>query len=366
MPKHEKPHDYRFNNNFDFLRILAALLVILSHSYALSGNGALEPLGYLTNTISLGYIGLIMFFVISGYLISTSYHRDPSPYRYFWKRFLRIVPGLTVAVLFTIFVIGPLVTTYPLKDYFYNFSTWSYFSIILATVTSTGIFIMPQDLPGVFTNNPFPTAVNGSLWSLPVEFMMYISLFVLGLFGLIHKRKEIVFIITLMLITAYIFQLIPHFLLNMLYLMIFFMVGSLYFLYDKKVKYNIKIAFFLLIIWILSFKTVLFNLTSFICLPYLVLYIAQVPLPHLNKTGKYGDFSYGLYVYAFPIQQTIAYFIQGISVIEMFLLSFLSTLPLAILSWRYIESKALKLKKIEIEKYLKIFKRKDTNLKKSK
>ena len=104
----------------------------------------------------------------------------------------------------------------------------------------------------------------------------------------------------------------------------------------------------LVLIWLISFKTGLFELTSFVCMPYIILYIAHAKLPLLNKAGKYGDFSYGLYIYAFHVQQSIAHFFSGISVMEMFLLTLLIVVPLSFLSLKLIESNALKLKKLDI------------------
>jgi peptidoglycan/LPS O-acetylase OafA/YrhL len=78
-----------------------------------------------------------------------------------------------------------------------------------------------------------------------------------------------------------------------------------------------------------------------------------MPLPFINKASKYGDFSYGLYIYAFPIQQTIILYLGRIPIVQMILLSILCTLPLSVISWNLIESKALKLKKIHISKLLK-------------
>jgi peptidoglycan/LPS O-acetylase OafA/YrhL len=90
-----------------------------------------------------------------------------------------------------------------------------------------------------------------------------------------------------------------------------------------------------------------------LCLPYLVLYIGQLPVKQLCNLGdKYGDYSYGLYIYAFPVQQTIAHFIPKINPIQMFTLSLPVTFVLAFISWWLIEKKALSLKKIDPTKYL--------------
>lgn len=360
-----KNDNYRFNNNFDFLRIFAALLVIFSHSFPLSGHPS-EIFVSITGFMTFGYLGVVIFFVISGYLITKSWHRNPSTSNFFWNRFLRIVPGLLGVALFTIFLLGPFVTTLSVSNYFQDPATWNYLSIIT-------IFGVVYTLPGVFINNVFPNAVNGSIWTLPLEFKMYIVVFITG-FLKFHKKLILMILALMLIFYFFIDNSYSALFYNILYWKgassiqqlgaspfeqfelsypLFFMIGAIYYLYEKKIKYNIKIAIVLLIIWIFSFHTPFFSIASFISLPYLVLYVAKTPLYPLNKISKYGDFSYGMYIYAFPVQQTVVHFISGISVIGLFLISSCLTLILSILSWKLIESKALKLKKFDIGEYFK-------------
>ena len=111
----------RFSNNFDFLRFIGAFLVIFSHSFVLtSGFNNGEPLFNLTGILTLGGTGLLIFFVISGFLIAQSWNIHNSPSQFIWNRLIRIVPGLIGVAVVTVFIIGPLVTTFPLSDYFKN------------------------------------------------------------------------------------------------------------------------------------------------------------------------------------------------------------------------------------------------------
>ena len=114
----------RQHNNFDFLRFISALFVIISHSYALTGNDDKELLMLISrHTYHFSSLGLICFFVISGYLVSQSLFRSSSILNYAWKRFLRIVPGLCGVVLFSMFLIGPIFTVLSLPDYFLSLHT---------------------------------------------------------------------------------------------------------------------------------------------------------------------------------------------------------------------------------------------------
>ena len=328
---------YKFNNNFDFLRIFAALLVVFSHSYALTGYGSNEPFYILNGITTLGRMGVVIFFVVSGYLITKSWQNHPSSSQFFWNRFLRIVPGLVGVTLFSVFFIGPLVTNLSIFDYFQNMLTWKY-------LTNIFVFNINYNLPGVFVNNPYPNAVNGSIWTLPVEFGMYILIFIIGFFGRLNKRSLVVL---LFLFATLIFLKGVSPVNYTLLFSLFFVIGAIYQL-QKGIIFNLKVSLLLFILWIASFQTPFFMLTSIICLPYIILYIGNKSSYPFNKISKYGDFSYGLYIYAFPVQQTIAYFIHGISAIAMFMLSLLLIFPLAILSWKLIESKALGYKKVDI------------------
>lgn len=136
-------------------------------------------------------------------------------------------------------------------------------------------------------------------------------------------------------------------------LLIYFLGGSVYYLYRDRISYNYKIVILflgiLVTLAILEMKNIftIFHHASFLLLPYILLFFAFLPNRKLNNFGRYGEFSYGMYIYSFPIQQTIIHFYNGVSLIELLFLSFIFTVPLAVLSWHFIESKALKLKNID-------------------
>ncbi len=158
------------DNAFDFLRFVAAFAVLYSHSFALLG----LPEPFLIIGFPAANIGVYVFFVISGFLVCQSWDRDPSLARFAARRGLRLLPGLFVAVCFTVFLIGPLMTTLPLTRYFGTAGTWTY--LLSNACLSIGQFA----LPGVFETNPIPAAVNGSLWTLRYEALLYIILAAIG------------------------------------------------------------------------------------------------------------------------------------------------------------------------------------------
>lgn len=150
-------------NNFDWLRLLAAVTVIYGHAFPLTNTPSLL---ILDNSIQATAVKI--FFVISGYLICLSWMSDPNIHRYLAKRLLRIIPGLAVVVTLAAVVVGPVFTTLTMHEYFSNSNFFNYFkNLILYPI---------YNLPGLFQYLPYKIEVNGSLWSLPVEFLMYLIL----------------------------------------------------------------------------------------------------------------------------------------------------------------------------------------------
>src|SRR5258706_5042779 len=142
-------------NNFDFLRLFAAGLVLVSHLSTLSGTKD-NRLLILLDSLNLGGLGVSIFVVISGYLVMQSWRSDAVLHRYASRRALRIFPGLIAVVLLTMLVLGPLVSKFSLLEYFREPNVLRYLNALL-------LFPMPFALPGVFYDNPYPVAVNGSL-----------------------------------------------------------------------------------------------------------------------------------------------------------------------------------------------------------
>ena len=172
-------------NNFDFIRMAAALMVMFSHSYPLTtGDNDSEPLFMLTKCqTDFGVAAVNIFFIVSGFLVSQSLMRKKSLADYFRARALRIFPALIVMILLLVFVAGPVLTTLSLHAYFSNQHTWHYLTLMYVFNNDV------QSLPGVFENNPFHHVVNGSLWTIRYELTCYIALPAIVLLF----RKQLIF-----------------------------------------------------------------------------------------------------------------------------------------------------------------------------
>ena len=325
-------------NNLTALRWLAAGLVLYGHSFVFLG----LPEPSFMSWLPLGTLGVYIFFSISGYLVTQSWHHDAHLGRFLKRRALRIFPGLIVCILFTVVVLGPILTHLKISDYFTHPNTLLY-------LRNIGLYIS-YSLPGVFETNHYPAAVNGSLWSLPVEFFMYLILSILGYlklprFGFLLSCIGFVFIAVnyeSLVITPW----IPYGT-DMKQVFVcgsYFWLGSLFYTYKIPRFFTTSNLLVVLFIWIsMSRWPSLFVLAGFLVIPVMALAFGLSSSP-LFKRMTHHDYSYGIYIYAFPIQQTLAYIQPDLPLpMYLFLASF-STILLAAVSWNFIEKQALKLK----------------------
>lgn len=366
----DAPAAARHHNNFDALRLVAALSVIFSHSYLIAeGNGANEPLNRLTgNQCMLGLAGVFVFFAISGYLVTQSFEQTQGPLRYLVKRCLRIFPGYLVVLVLTAFVLGPIVTDLPLGAYLGRPEPYWY-------VLDNAVFSLKlHELPGVwFVDNAVGLEVNGSLWSLGFEFGMYLMVLALGVLRLINLK---VCFVLLALGMAFIQFDVLGFLANQVgmfsshlgwtwlpsflqhfswmggfvsgwgWMLGFFAAGmAIYKMRDLRV-FHPNIALFAVIGLVLSGAyqgAFILLFPIFGC--YLALYLALNPKLPVIPAARFGDLSYGLYIYGWPSQQTVIWLMHKHAPWwQVFILATLLAGTLAFLSWHLIEKRALRLK----------------------
>lgn len=326
----------RHENNFDLLRLSSALVILISHAYALQiGYGSMYRFDPM---IFFGTTALATLFVTSGYLISLSWTSQPDPKRFMWKRILRVFPGLIPAVFFTLFVIGPIATTFSFSDYFVAlFSPGSLMSLP---------FFYDGACIGLFDQNPV-TFVNASLWTIPVEFGMYILVALLGVIGIFRKKS---IILGLILVNFLIWILVysdPS--LSKVRFTLYFFIGAYLAIHHSDHQYRPVVACVLAGLLVVAASSPLYEFVALVAVPYLVLCVAHLRIPSLNRFGEKGDFSYGVYIYAYPIQQTLVVLLGPTLPLWLFCLFTIGlTFPLAYLSWNLIEKRALALKQIPL------------------
>ena len=333
-------------NNFDLLRILFAWFVIVSHSYVLNGDGATDPLfGMTQQTFLFSFIGVKGFFIISGYLIFKSMVVSTSIFEYLVKRVLRIFPALAVVLLVTL---AAVYFIYPnnMPPFFSNKEVYAYFlgNIIL--------FKPHFFISGIFAGLP-SSAINGSLWTIEYEFFFY--LFIL-LFFYFRSNKKIlkallVIVVALFLMVRlafYDWTVQTHFFIPLEPLFdlgTYFLMGSLLSCFDfDTMPAKNALAAVLSLVLVASVYFKIGHTVVYFTLPFLVIYVGK----QTSKLASWvhttmGDPSYGIYLYAFPLQQLIIYWYRP-STLVLFVASTIGAFVFGYLSWIFIEKKALALK----------------------
>jgi len=337
MIKNNIIHWDEYPNNFDFIRFCLASFVVLSHSYQIVGKRILEPFGVFTNHFAgIGEFAVYLFFIISGFLITKSFLNN-SVRNYLKSRFLRIYPALFVLIIITILT-GSFISSDTFFEYYLSETTFNYLLNIFCLKLNF-------ELPGLFNNNPIGI-VNGSIWSLPYEIFCYLFLGVLGLF--LDKKINYYFVLLLVFALIFFFSIgINNYKLILIYLAYFFS-GSIFFLFQNRIAKNILIFIVLFISSLLILNSEFLSLLSkkillIFTLPYIIFYLA-FQKSYLNSFGKYGDFSYGIYIYGFFIQQIVFTYFPTSNQFLNFLISYPIILFIGYSSYHLIEKQFMKTK----------------------
>jgi peptidoglycan/LPS O-acetylase OafA/YrhL len=341
----------RRDNNYNLLRFLAAALVIYSHSFPMSGVKS-DPLERLVG-FSFGHLAVDVFFVISGFLVTSSLLSRRDLRTFAIARALRLFPVLVVGAAGCALLVGPWQTDLPLAKYLAHPGTWQF----LAQNSVPWPFGVCYVLPGVFQHVPLHGAVNGSLWSLPWELSMYVILCVLG--GLAFAGRRLLseralrrVLVGLGVGATLGFTIYEGFdfpyqfhLSQSLRLMSLFFGGATLLVVSDRVPLSGKVALAAAVLLVADFLLPRpFMAVYAVALVYLVIWLAYAPAGPLASYARMGDYSYGTYVYAFPIGQCVAASIPGASATTILLFTLPLTLACAIPSWHLLEERILALK----------------------
>ena len=329
-------------NNFGAIRLIAASLVVFGHAYVLTGQPAPRWLGTEVHVFAVR-----IFFVVSGYLVCDSWNRDPHLLRFLWRRALRIMPALLVTVLLTVLVLGPLATRLPLGQYAAGSDTRLYlWNALLAPYFS---------LPGVFDDGRPFTAVNGSLWSLPAEVAMYLALPCYGLARVAMLRRAVLpVVLAAALGAAFWFgvartdQVQPVvWWTSVPFVLRFagdFVAGAAVRAWRLERRLDLRAALAAVALTGLAgpHPWAMAALSAWVA-PYAVLALALAPRPAFMRGWTGPDISYGVYLWAAPLQQ-VALSWPGLREAPLALVAV--SLPAAWAagwaSWRLVERRALR------------------------
>lgn len=332
------------SNNFDALRLLGASIVILGHAYHLLGRPTENPgmLGYGIQTL-----GVVVFFSISGFLITMSWTRTRDLSTYLSARILRIFPALAVVTLISVFVLGPLVTSVSLSDYVGSDLTWGYLYNIIMSPRYV--------LEGVFGDVPYPGAVNGSLWTLPAEFFCYLVVPVLCLRSTALRGIGM----TAFLVISLVLSRVPADESAVIYgtrvtdaalMWSFFAAGSLLCqLWERKpdiFRADLAAMAFLGQLFVLAVAPTWAAWVAWLTIPYVILTVGMASTPFVRRAARFGDISYGLYLWAFPVQQVVVMVAGPLRMSVNLLIVTTITAVLAFASWHLVEKQSMRLKQV--------------------
>ena len=339
-------------NSFGLLRLILAITVLFQHSLVLSGNGQLVYFGYFKGA-DLGSTGVAGFFAISGFLLAGSAQRLSSQ-EYFIHRVFRLLPGLWFALAVSAFALVPLASLFGSSD-----SEFKLFlgkeSSVTYVLLNMGLVVFQDSIGSVFSTNPYPLAVNGSLWTLAPEFICYVSLLGLAFFT---RRKVVAqkFLLGIAIALACFVWLMSENSTNQSVstiihpaagLGIAFATGSLlsFLANERPYRPSPLFALSLLVVWLLLGLS---GPLAIISLAFIVVSLG-LSLTHsaISRIGRKTDISYGIYLFHFPAIQAIILcaaidWTPAASLIVLPVFALVLATPLAWVSWRFVELPSIK------------------------
>jgi peptidoglycan/LPS O-acetylase OafA/YrhL len=329
------------DNNFNLVRFLAASAVLLDHSFALVRPDIAATAFVDFAKLEIGRLAVDVFFIVSGFLVTRSVLTQPTLVDYAVARFLRLFPALVVATIGIAFVLGPLVTSVPWQDYFSDPRPWLYVPLTASLITHS------LTLPGVFETVPVSGVIDAPLWTLRYETMCYVLLAIFAVLGMLATKTRAGLTLALIL-AVYIVITFATPLRGEIaavdsatrFVFGFFVGGALY-LFADKLKLSLAIALLLGIMAAATYSTPVYELALRVALGYGLIWFALVPAGAIRNFNRVGDYSYGLYILCFPIQQTIVMLEPAVTPWALFISSFPAVLGLAVLSWHFVEHSAL-------------------------
>ncbi len=335
----------RENNNFDLIRLIAAFAVIYGHSFALIKNvHTSDMLQRLTGIYSAEW-GVKTFFFLSGLFVVNSVRGGEGAIAFLIKRFLRIWPALFIVSFACAFIIGPLCTNLSIPDYFRNYQVYHYVMNMSLFKTWGTQALGYYNLPGVFAENTFKYTVNAPLWTIGVMAFSYLFILAIHLVGGFHRRIAIILFIAIMLDTflqtRYIFFWIPLNNNDFSPMPFCFAVGGILAIYKDSLRIPLTVPLGLMLLCLLFKGWVHHRYLIYTFFFMTSVYIASIPF--VVKFKKIPDLSYGVFLWGWPVQQTIAHFVPNIGFYPYLLVCLILSLLLAYICWVLIEKPALDL-----------------------
>ncbi len=308
------------SNNLSFIKFLAAVLVIYHHSYGLLSEGGSW----------LGGFAVAIFLFSSGFFVTKSMLRKKDMKSYAVGRFARLYPLFAFVILAAAFILGPIVTSCSLKDYFTNRETYMYLLFLL--------FIPRYSLPGVFKTSKL-TLVNGALWTMILETGCYIGLGIGYKLKLLEPKVLKILNIPFLLGVLFLFGYQPAFFTYGAYVrpLCAFIIGVDFFVFKDEIVFDWKRICIFVLAGVAMVLLGRGSLAMILVLPYLLSAIVFAPKQLPDMLGKLGTYSYAMYLVAFPIQQVFSQYLESRSFLLNATLSTVTAFALAVVLYHLIE-----------------------------
>lgn len=348
------------SNALGLIRLVLAATVIVDHAFPLGGFGA-DPFFALTRgQASLGTIAVAGFFAISGYLIAKS-GLSADVLQFMWRRILRIFPAYWLVLLFTAFIVGPLLWWLgegrPLADYFTLGPQGPFYYFTANWTLNIGTYgihdLLTETTP--YGREIGGSAFNGSLWTLIYEWHCYLIIAVLVAFAVLAKAKWIVpamtaFFLAMIVVSSIdngaVVALVPWMSGTYTLLLGFtFLVGSSIALYSKVIPFDDRIGILCGLVFLVTLRWGGFSTVGTIAGAYFVLYLGARLPKQVHWIGAKNDYSYGVYIYGFLVQQVTAYlgWYQW-GYVPYVIIAMVISFALAWVSWHLVEKRAMAMK----------------------
>jgi peptidoglycan/LPS O-acetylase OafA/YrhL len=330
-------------DNILHLRLIAASAVVFGHCGV--GGRSQVPYDFVHAVFPATYLhvlGLIMFFLISGFLVSSSYARHPHLLRFLWARLLRLWPALVVCAIGVAFVLGPLLTTWSLADYLSPARDNGPYGYVWHSFT---LFDVRDKISGLFDTNPVWKIANGPLWTIPVEATMYLWVAGAGVLRLYRVPWLMSIAIAGIFSVLILWPMMtgPFVTLNTkLSVQGFFGAGAIAYLLRRHIPVSTGLMILIAAACFLARHSIHTTPFVWLAIAYFVFWFSYVP--RLPRVPGGLDLSYGTYLWHNPIQQSIVHAWHVQDPIVLFLVTMAIVLPIAAASWLLIERPALAMK----------------------
>lgn len=324
------------SNSMDVLRLVLATAVAVVHASAIAYGH--QP--HLWGT-QVGALAVDGFFVLSGFLITSSYLRLNAPVKYVWHRFLRIMPAFWAVLLFTAFVVAPIVAVVEGRTAWSALTgpnpSWTYIT------RNFFLYISDFSVGGLPQQTATPGVINGALWTLFFEAVCYGLILVLGVAGLLHRRRWVPVALTVLTWAALLADELGVPMRGELFLRFFFifLLGTLAYLFRDRIPMTGPLVVAAAALFVVStFLLVDYRPLGGVAFAYLIVY-AMACTPWLRRRLRH-DLSYGIYVLHWPVLTILV--LSGATVLTQVgytLLGLAVTAALAWVSWTFLESPSL-------------------------